>query len=315
MRLIINKKVIETPIAIILDKLKSELHNGLLKEIGKEVNDNIPITCPIHKNGKENKPSCFVYCRKDHSDVEYGRVHCFTCGYSANLPTFIGNCFGQAEEFGENWLLNRFGGDTLNEVDYLEPINLDTPKKTYLDESILNNYMYYHPYMWKRGLSKEVVDKFCIGFDKQHNAITFPIWDESNRLVMITSRNVSNKYFYIEEDKDKPVYLLNFINNYKLDKVYVCESQINALTLWTWGIPAIALIGTGSEHQYEILNRSGIRTYILCFDGDEAGDKGRARFLKNIRKDVFVSYKKIPRGKDVNDLTKTQFEELEEIFL
>jgi DNA primase len=231
------------------------------------------------------------------------------------LPEFIGDCFGQSEEFGKSWLIQRFGTMIDYDEDYLEPIILDRHNKQYLDESILNRYMYYHPYMWKRGLSKEVVDRFGVGYDKNYNSITFPVWDESGNLVMITSRSVSSKYFHIEKNKDKPVYLLNFINQDKPDRVYVCESQINALTLWTWGYPAIALFGTGSSHQYEILNKSGIRNYVLCFDGDLAGAKGRNRFMKNIRKDVFASYKSIPNGKDVNDLTKEEFENLDEIFL
>lgn len=315
MDLVINNKRIDAPIMTILTALKSELHNGLLKDIERETQDNIPITCPSHKNGREHRPSCFVYCRKDNDNVEYGRVHCFTCGYSADLPTFIGECLGGTKEFGEKWLLQKFGTNIDYSLDYLEPINLDIPKKSYLDESVLNKYMYYHPYMWQRGLAKEVVDRFGIGYDKDHNALTFPVWDEQNRLVMITSRNVSNKYFHIEANKDKPVYLLNFINQDRVDKVYVCESQINALTLWSWGYPAIALFGTGSQYQYDILNRCGIRNYILCFDGDYAGHKGRDRFIRNIRKDVLVSYKQVPLGKDVNDLTKEQFEKLEEIFV
>ena len=315
MDLIIRNKRIEAPIMTILTTLKKELHNGLLKDIESETQDNIPITCPSHKNGRENKPSCYVYCRRDNDKVEYGRVHCFTCGYSASLPEFIGDCFGQSAEFGKSWLIQRFGDSADNDADYLEPIILDTFKKQYMDECVLNNYMFYHPYMWKRGLSKEVVDRFGVGYDKNHNSITFPVWDEKGHLVMITSRNVSNKYFHIEKDKDKPVYLLNFINQDKTDRVYVVESQINALTLWSWGYPAIALFGTGSQHQYDILNRCGIRNYVLCFDGDFAGQKGRDRFINNIRKDVLVSYLPIPNGKDVNDLTKEQFEELEEIFL
>ena len=315
MNLVINNRIIDAPIMTILTTLKSELHNGLLRDINRETQDNIPITCPSHKNGREHRPSCYVYCRKDDLEVEYGKVHCFTCGYSADLPTFVGDCFGANKEFGEKWLLSKFGSSYEASSDYLEPIVLEQPTKKFLDESILNDYMYYHPYMWKRGLSKEVVDRFGVGYDKSHNAITFPVWDEKDRLVMITSRNVSNKYFHIQSDTDKPVYLLNFINRYNIDSVYVVESQINALTLWTWGYPAVALFGTGSNHQYEILNKCGIRNYILCFDGDSAGDKGRDRFMKNIRNDVLVSYKKLPMGRDVNDLTKEEFDLLPENFL
>ena len=164
--------------------------------------------------------------------------------------------------------------------------------------------------MWKRKLSKEVVDKFKIGYDPKTQSIIFPVWDEKNNLVLLTSRSVNSKAFYIEADKDKPVYLLNHIINENIKTVYVCESQINALTLWSWGYPAIALFGTGSRYQYDILNRSPIRSYILCFDGDEPGDKGIKRFKSNIRKDVLISVKKIPRSKDVNDLDKEEFENI-----
>ena len=315
MELIIKNRVIDTPIDIILNTLKLELNNGKLKDILPENRNNIQITCPIHKEGKESNPSCSVYCSMDNENVEYGKVHCFTCGYTASLPKFISDCFGYDEiDFGEEWLYERFSTSYSSNIRFLPEINLDKSKpKEYLDESILSNYQYYHPYMWKRGLSKEVVDKFKIGYDHQWQSITFPVWDEKDNLVMITSRSVNNKNFFIDAEKDKPVYLLNFILKEKIQTVYVCESQINALTLWSWGYPAVALIGTGSSTQFDILNKCSVRNYILCLDGDEAGQKGIKRFLKNIRKDVFVTTKKIPWGKDVNDLTKEEFENLEEI--
>ena len=85
MDLIIRSKRIDAPIMTILTTLKSELHNGLLKDIERENQDNIPITCPSHKGGRENKPSCYVYCRRDNDKVEYGRVHCFTCGFHGDI--------------------------------------------------------------------------------------------------------------------------------------------------------------------------------------------------------------------------------------
>ena len=314
MELFINSQVFLTPIQTVLDDLKKSLSNGLLKDIGRETNDNIAITCIAHKGGKESRPSCYVHCSRTNPKVEYGKVHCFTCGYTATLPKFVGDCFGQSEEFGKSWLTDKYGGSFYESEDYLLPIEFTQPQEqSYLDESILEQYMYYHPYMWQRGLSKEVVDRFVVGYDEAHKAITFPVWDEKGNLVMITSRSVIDKRFYIDKYKEKPVYLLNYINEHNIQTVYVTESQINALTLWSWGYPAIALIGTGSAPQYEILNKCGIMNYILCFDGDEAGDKGRARFLKNIRKDVFVVHKNIPRGKDVNDLTQEEFDNLPEI--
>ena len=67
------------------------------------------------------------------------------------------------------------------------------------------------------------------------------------------------------------------------------------------------MFGTGSKYQYDILKRSGIRNYILCFDGDDAGRKGIKRFIDNMPNDVIISIKQIPEGKDVNDLDKETF--------
>lgn len=311
MKLIINNKCIDTPIPVILKKLKSELKNGLLSDIGEVERDNVLVTCPNHKNGMERHPSCNIYCREDNPNVEYGKVYCFTCGYTASLPQFVGKCFEETEAFGKEWLLENFGTSYNSNYLCLPEINIYKCKKNkFLNENELNKYAFYHPYMWKRKLSKNVVDYFKIGFDSKSNSITFPVWDSSNRLVMITRRNVDSKIFNIPKDVEKPVYLLNEVIKQGYKKVYVAESQINVLTLWSWGYPAIGLFGTGSKYQYEILNKCPIRNYVLCFDGDTAGQKGTERFLQNIRKDVLVSSKKIPFTKDVNDLTKTEFDNL-----
>lgn len=311
MDLVVKNKIIDTPLKIILETVRKELNNGKLKDIKDEYQDNIAITCPSHKNGYEQNPSCQVYTRRDNEDIEYGKCHCFTCGFTASLPQLISFCFKEDPEFGEEWLSERFGTSFRENYLHLPEIDLNhTSFSKPLNEKVLNNLRYYHPYMWQRKLSKEIVDKFQIGYDPNKEMISFPVWDDQGRLVMVTYRSVKDKRFYIDKDADKPVYLLNFIKAENISRVYVCESQINALTLWSWGYPAIALFGTGSKHQYEILNKSPIREYILCFDGDEAGDKGKDRFFKNIRKDVFVSYIKIPRGKDINDLEKEDFQKL-----
>ena len=121
---------------------------------------------------------------------------------------------------------------------------------------------------------------------------------------------ISSTYIWEQGDAISSGFNCAVLIKNNIDTVIVCESQINALTLWSWGYPAIALIGTGSPHQYEVLKKSGIRNYILCFDGDEAGDKGTNRFKKNMSSDVFISTKLIPRGKDVNNLTKEEFDKL-----
>ncbi len=316
MQLEVKGRLIDTPIRTILETIKRECPHPILHDIvDKERDKNVTITCPFHKNGAENKPSCHVFKEEDDPKITYGTVHCFTCGYSASLPQFVADCFGEDYSFGEQWLVERFGNILLQKNTLLPEIKLDSSPKQVkgLSEEALAQYDYYHPYMYQRGLIKEVIDMFRVGYDSKRDAITFPVWDDKGVPLFVTARSVRDKKFYIPFEAEKPVYLLNFVKKWGIDSVYVCESQINSLVLWSWGYPALGLFGTGDPYQYNILKRSGIRSYTLCLDGDAAGDKGIARFKANMPEDVLITVKKIPRGRDVADLTKEQFDSLEVI--
>ena len=158
--------------------------------------------------------------------------------------------------------------------------------------------------------TKNIVDKFKVGYDSKSNCIIFPVWDKDNHLVAITKRSIKGKHFFIPTGSDKQIYGLNFILQQNIKSVYVVESQINCLVLWSYGYPAIGLFGTGCKHQYDILNKSPIRSYTLLFDGDNAGRKGAERFKENIRKDVLVTDILMYTGKDVADLEKEEVDNL-----
>ena len=121
---------------------------------------------------------------------------------------------------------------------------------------------------------------------------------------------MNDKTFLIDYNKEKPVYLLNYIIKKGITEATVCESQINALTCYGFGYPAIALFGTGTDYQYNILKKSGIRFYHLAFDGDNAGRKATKKFIDNI-KNAFIDVIILPEHKDVNDLTQEEFDKLE----
>lgn len=314
MQLKIKNKIITEPIINILNQAKREVNNGKLKDIIDKHNGNLLISCPCHKNGLERRPSCTVALSTE-TDLEPGFAHCFTCGYSAPLSQVITDVFDENNvSFGEEWLIERFGTLLVSSVEYLPEIVIDDKKtienKTFLDDSVLLNYDFYHPYMWYRKLTKEVVDVFRVGYDAKREAITFPVYDEKHRLVMVTARSVNTKRFWIPADVEKPVYLLYHLIENNIKTAFVCESQLNALYLQSLGYPAIALFGTGSATQFEILKQSGIRNYYLCYDGDEAGQKGAYRFRKNMPKDCFITEVRLPAGKDVNDLSPEEVHQL-----
>lgn len=302
MELIIKNKVIDASVYDILQEVHRECKGRYLNTI-IDKGDNVFIQCPFHSDGLEKHPSCTVFARDDDKSTDKGITHCFACGISVPLFTLVGHCLGEDDEYGKEWLVQRFANIFVEKQTYLPEIQLTKQEDPVLDESILMQFAYFHPYQFQRKLSEEVILKYKVGYDVQTDSITFPVWDEKNRLRFVTKRSVKGKQFFIPPGVKKPVYLLNFMIRENKDTVFVCESQINALYLNTLGYPAVALIGTGTKEQYEILNKCPIRHYILAFDGDPAGDKAITRFLTNIRKDVFVDIMVLPRGKDCNDLT------------
>lgn len=306
-RLILDKYIVDTPIIDIVKQIKKEISNKKLREIQVK-SDYIRVTCPVHKDGLEEHPSCSIYCG-DSPDIQYGYVHCFTCGLSEPLWKFVSDCFDEDEDFGKEWLIERFGNKMLEHIVDLPKIELNKkPIKKYLDESILNNFQSYHPYMSIRKLSTSICNDFKVKYDPDTQSLVFPVWDDQNNLVMLTRRNVNNKKFLIPEDTEKPLYLLNYIKNKNIGKVIITEGQIDALTSWTYGFPAIATIGSISNKQLEILNKSNIRVYITMFDNDEAGKRFTEKFNKNIRKDVIVINCQLPKNrKDINDLSEEEF--------
>lgn len=311
MKLVIKNRVIDAPVETILKKVRAETR--YLKDIVKKKEDVI-CTCPFHKDGNESKPACFVY--DDDGKLVKGTFHCFACGEKGTLAKLVGKCYNNDTKWGEKWLIDNFSSTFVQNREYLEEIV--EKKKEYLEESVLETFEYDNEQALdylinKRHLHKDIIDKFQIGFEKSTNSVTFPCRDEHGRLVGVFKRNISTKFFTIPQIDPKPVYLLDYVIKNGYSKVYVVESQINALTLWGWGFPAVALFGTGSNYQYEVLKKSGIRQYILAFDGDLAGQVGANRFVEN-NKESLLTKVIIPQGKDVNDLTKEEFLNLEEIY-
>lgn len=248
--------------------------------------------------------------------------NCFTCNDSGPLYHFVAECFDKDDEFGKEWLLGRFGHTLVEErtSSIIENIDLDFVSKKslfqknetkYLNETNLDNLQTWHPYMAKRKLSRDICEKFKLRYDSKSDCVVFPVYDENNKLYMMTKRSVTGKQFYIDKDTDKPVYLLYHILNNNINYAIVCESQINSLYCQSIGLSAIATFGCNiTKRQFDLLNKSCIRHYILAFDGDDAGNRGIKKFINNIRKDVFVDVLKLPKGKDINDLTKEEVIEL-----
>lgn len=315
-----GNKIIETPIRDILECLQQQLylqHIDKLRTVEYK-QSNARVTCPIHKDGHENTPSCdiLLFDKLDaNHEVEVcaGTVHCFSCGYKANIVKFVADCLSISYKRATEWLLSFVDYSLISEVREVGNIDLlaeDVQKDNYASLPVitvdeLKTYDYIHPYMFQRKLTEDVIEKFDIGYDPVTDAITFPVYVDG-KCLFVAKRRVKFKRFDMPVINPKPIYGLDYVTG---KEVIICESVINALTCISYGYEAVALFGTGSSVQLEKLNNSSIRSFVLCFDGDEAGRNGAKRFKRNV-KNAMITTINVPDGKDANDLSKEEFDKL-----
>lgn len=299
----------------ILTELKSQLQvNGidLLGNNMKQSGHNIQVCCPYHN---ERRPSAGI-------DMNTGIFHCFACQEVRSLEELIAFCFGHGDDmkFGWNWLLKNFLTISVDERKDI-PLDLDrnvlyhvNESKEYVSEEELDVYRYTHPYMYKRGLTDEVIETFDIGYDKNTRCITFPVRDRTGRTLFIARRSVNSKFFNYPEEAEKPLYGLYELYQQRSfpSAVIICESMLDALSFWTVGKYAVALNGLCSELQFKQLRELPCRELILCTDMDKAGLRERERLRNNINNKIISEYI-LPKGrKDANECTKEELERLEQ---
>lgn len=293
---------------IILElKSQLELNNIFLFSQIKELPNDLMVSCPFHKDGQERKASCGI--RK-----EDGFLHCFTCGETATLEQLISRCFGYDNlgQYGLKWLKTNFLGDIIQDRKFTIDLDRQNHKlvESFVSENELNQYRYFHPYMFKRKLTEDIIEKFDIGYDEKTNCITFPVRDEAGNCLFVARRSVLSKFFNYPTTIQKPVYGLYELKKYgqNVEEVIICESMINALTCWVYGKYAVALNGTGTEYQYNQLKKLNCRKLVLGLDPDNAGRKGALKLYKNLKDYKLITFLKgIPENKDINDLTKEEF--------
>ena len=334
--MIINDVYFNCELMDILIELKNELNSNGIELFAKmiDTSNDIQVCCPYHSNGHERRPSAGI--RK--SD---GLLHCFACNEVHTLPEVISHCFGHTDDivgkFGWQWLLKNFA---TVQVEERKDVELDFHRSDnyfygrdgnshgnsnnkndirFVTEEELDKYRYFHPYMYKRGLTDEIIELFDIGFDRDSDCITFPVRDKSGRCLFVARRSVRTKYFNYPEGVEKPLYGLYELSRLEKfpNEIYICESMLDALTIWCYNKYAVALNGLGNELSIAQIRKLPCRKVILATDKDDAGKKARIRLRKELNNKIVteLDYRTYPdHAKDMNDMTREEFYALGEIF-
>ena len=333
----IDNLIISASVDDILTELKTQLNINGISLLNKtfDSGEDIMVQCPYHKDGQERKPSAGI--RK--SD---GVFHCLACGKTRSLPEVITDCFGSNDAlFGYRWLSKNFASV---EVQNREDISLDLERNDISDKSRilansnpdksvciteeeLDSYRYIHPYLYKRGLTDDIIEKFDLGYDKRTDSITFPVRDMNGDCMFIARRSIKTKHFDIPKGINKPLYGLYEVTQaikiprgatrYPIivpDDIYVCEGLFDCLRLWCNDKYAVAGFGClFSSYQVKQLQDLPGRSIILALDNDNAGRDATQRLRKLITNKIIKEVVLPPFRKDIGECTDEEIQNLKEI--
>lgn len=316
--------ILFTTVESIVRQLRVE--DGVFRDLKKNDND-IMVTCPFHKNGMESKPSMGISrdeVERNGKKYPAGTVHCYSCGYTANLTKLVADVKDIDRLKALRYLLDNYSGGS-GSVRNLE-ISVDRDEKEKVKKVIDKNIAIEYnknrcsvsdEYLRRRKIL-DVADDFLIGYNEEHNSITVPVFDRQGEVVMIKERSIEGKRFFNTSGSNKAGVIFGLyqcMQGYNGERVWVCESEIDALTLWSWGEKAIAIMGSHiSSQQIKELEKSAVRDLIDGMDRDKAGRNGWRKM-----KDLII-----PKGfrmwnsrwdsdkKDINELTYQEFQQIKQ---
>lgn len=188
----------------------------------------------------------------------------------------------------------------------------NTPQLSILKEEKYNDVVnIVTDYLSSRGISEEVQRYFQTGQGKKGDCIAIPWHDEHGRIINIKYRSINNKEFWFSKGGQpikRHVFGLFAVREQQIKTVWVVESEIDCLYLWTLGIPSVAFGGAAiNDVQKNLLLKTDIECLVIATDNDTVGHR-----FADVLKDEFMGIYQVkrlifPNGKkDVNELMPSE---------
>lgn len=176
-------------------------------------------------------------------------------------------------------------------------------------------------YLKERGISKATAETWGLGLASDR--LMVPLRDVQGRTVAFTGRALAGQMPKYKNspndllfDKSKLVFGLDRAAESirKSREVIITEGQFDVIKLHQEGITnVVACSGTAlTERQInDLVRRCGAKTVILCFDGDNAGEKAAYKALEKLQQLVLsetinLKILSLPEGEDPDSIAQEQ---------
>ena len=283
----------------------------------------------LQKYHNVTSPKRFFHClNPNHIDNnpsmmftdKYNICKCFSCGASYDIYDLIGLDY-DLHNFKEQL-------EKVQEL-YLGYVPVKKEVKKEIDNKIYDYTNYYNKcfknrykttYLEQRGITRELIDKYKIGYDEERQLVVFPI----------------NKHCYfarsvVNNDKNKSRGSSDIWNKKYIKEnnqlVYVTEGIIDALSLEVIdpNVKVMSINGVGNINSliYALKENNFNGTIGIVFDKDGAGKKATDELKKELAKinvnsfstSMIATFDDISKVKDINmalinnkDLLKRNYE-------
>lgn len=174
-------------------------------------------------------------------------------------------------------------------------------------------------YLEQRGLTKDDLKKWKIGYDKGDERITFPLIDKFNRVVGFTKRafyeddckyiNSSSSDIF---NKSSFLYGFNHIDR-NFDYIRITEGPMDVIAASSKGAKnVVATLGTAFTKEHAQIIKDSRKTPVLIYDSDYAGSKATVRAI-DILNDIGVNslVVTLPNGMDLCDFSNSNMYDIE----
>ena len=267
----------------------------------------------LNPNHIDNNPSMMF-------TDKYNICKCFSCGASYDIYDLIGLDY-DLHNFKEQL-------EKVQEL-YLEYVPVKKEAKKDIDNKIYDYTNYYNKcfknrykttYLEQRGITRELIDKYKIGYDEERQLVVFPI----NKHCYFARSVVNNDKIKSRGSSD--IWNKKYIKeNNQL--VYVTEGIIDALSLEVIdpNVKVMSINGVGNINSliYALKENNFNGTIGIVFDKDGAGKKATDELKKELAKinvnsfstSMIATFDDTSKVKDINmalinnkDLLKKNYE-------
>jgi len=257
---------------------------GVGIDIEGEVDTDYIIFCPFH--GNYRTPAGEV-------DKHTGTFYCFSCHKIADVYEFVmfasqRSYFEAARYIKSKESSTSIQDEVLNKLedkpDYVQfdEITIKRLNKQAIDSARAMRYFS------QRGITKESVIKFDLGYSEQRDMVTIPVHSPDGMAVGFVGRSVEGKEFKNTPKLPKSKVLFNLHRTKSSSKIYVVESSFDVIRLDQVGFAAVATLGANVSNIQIDLLRKYFNNIIVIADNDEAGGNMKDRAVERLGSRVSV---------------------------